>query len=130
MPCKLGGRGPVHLCDERRFVSGEERGDFRQGGYEVFRELRMRCMSNDNQHGDAMANHGSEFVGLVANASVVRDNHPAALTYRLQPDFVGTVVGKMIAVSLDRRTGGGKNLRKALPEVAVGEKDRAQAARS
>lgn len=81
-------------------------------------------------HGDAVADHRSEFVGLVANASVVRDNHPAALTYRLQPGFVGTVVGKVIAMSLDRRTGGGKNLRKALPEVAVSEKDRVQAARS
>lgn len=87
-------------------------------------------MPDDHQHSDTVANHGGEFVGLVANAGVVRHNNPAALTYGLQPDFVRTVVGKVVAVSLDRHTCGGKNLRKALAEVAVSEKDRVQAARS
>lgn len=90
----------------------------------------MGRMPDDDQHGDAVADHGSEFVGLVANAGVVCNNNPAALTYGLQPGFVRTVVRKVVAVPLDHHTCGGKNLRKALSEVAVSKKDRAQAARS
>lgn len=101
-----------------------------QGGYEVLRELCMGRMPDDDQHGHAVVDHGSEFVGLVANAGVMCNHNPAALTDGLQPGFVRTVVCKMVAVPLDHHTCGGKDVRKALPEIAVGEKDRAQAARS
>lgn len=90
----------------------------------------MGRMPDDDQHGDAVADHGSEFVGLVANAAVVCNNNPSALTYGLQPGFVRTVVRKMLAVPLDLHTCGGKNLRKALAEITVSEKNWAQAARS
>ncbi len=69
------------------------------------------------------------FVRLVADAAVMGKRDPAAVTDRLQPCFIGRVVGEMIGVALDRQTAGFQNLRKALAEVAIGEIDKAQAAR-
>lgn len=101
-----------------------------QSGDEVLRELLMGRMPDDDQYADAVADHGSEFVGFVANAGVVCNHNPAALTDGLQPGFVRTVVCKVVAVPLDHYTCGGEDVREALSEVAVGEKYRAQAARS
>jgi hypothetical protein len=44
--------------------------------------------------------------------------------------FVGGVRRKVIPVSLDRQTARSENLGKALSEVAIGEIDKRQAARS
>jgi hypothetical protein len=55
---------------------------------------------------------------------------PAALSDRLQPHLVGGVRRKVIPVSLDRQAARPENLGKALSEVAIGEIDKRQAARS
>ncbi len=77
-----------------------------------------------------MPHDGVALVRFVADAAIVGERDPAALTNSLQPHFVGRVRRKVIRVSLDRQTGRPENLGKALTEIAIGEIDKAQAARS
>jgi len=83
-----------------------------------------------DEQGDAMFHHRIQFIRFVPNSAVVGDSHPAPLTNLFQPNFVGTVVLKMVGMSFDVETSSAQNFRKALSEVAIGEKDAAHAARS
>lgn len=76
--------------------------------------------------------HRREFVGLVADALVVSDCHPATFPDLFQPDFIRAVVDEMVLVPLDREARIAQDLRKPLGQVPVGEKDRSgrHAARS
>ena len=58
------------------------------------------------------------------------ERDPATLPSRLKPCLVRCVRRKVILVSLDRETARPENLGKALAEIAIGEIDKAQAARS
>lgn len=93
-------------------------------------ELWIRGVADYDQQGDSVLNDCCELVGFVSDAAIVGEGYPAALTYFLQPDRVGTIMREMICMPLYVQAGGGQNFRKALSEVAVGEKDATHAARS
>ena len=69
-------------------------------------------------------------IGLVADALVVGDRDAALGSAILQPLLVGTDLWKQIVMPFDAQAGAGENGGKLFPEVAVGEIDAAQAARS
>jgi hypothetical protein len=58
------------------------------------------------------------------------ERNPPALADLLQPHLVSRFRYKVISVSLDGQAAPPENLREAVSEVAVGEIDKAQAARS
>ena len=60
----------------------------------------------------------------------MRQRNPTPLADGFEPDLVRGVVGKMIGVALDRQAGGFQNLGESLAEIAIGEIDKVQAARS
>ena len=77
-----------------------------------------------------MADHRRELVRLVADAGVVGEGDPFASADFGQPVFVRTLGRKVIAVALDGETCVFQDLRKEAAEVAIGEEDKRQAARS
>ena len=93
-------------------------------------KLWKRRGADDHQQGNAVANHCIAFVRLVADAAIMRENDPAALTRRFQPRLVWRVRSKVIRMSFDRQAMRPENLGKGLSEVAVDEIDNPQAARS
>lgn len=70
------------------------------------------------------------FVGLVADALVVGNGDTALRSAILKPLLVGTARRKQVVMPFDVQAGTGENGGKLLPEIAVGEVDAAQAARS
>jgi hypothetical protein len=129
-PGGFGRRRPIDFGDEGRFMPAEEIFDDWQTGHEGASEVGKRRLADDHQQGDAVLHDGIEFVRLVADAAVVRERDLAALSDFLQPGLVGRIVGKVISVPLDRQTAGFQNLRESFAEIAIGEIDKAQAARS
>jgi hypothetical protein len=101
-----------HRCHERASKVGKGRGP------------------DDHQQCYAMADNSVAFVRLVANASVAGERDPTPPADFLQPDFVGCIRRKVIGVTLYRKAAGSENLGKLLTEIAIGEIDNAQAARS
>jgi len=87
-------------------------------------------MTYDDKEGDPMVEHRLELVGFVPDALVVGDCDPAVPTGCLQPFFVWSGRTKVGVVPLYAESGGLENAGELLAEVAVGEKDKAQAARS
>ncbi len=77
-----------------------------------------------------MANDSGEFIGLVADSTVMGYRNPAALTDRLEPFFIRAIRREVVAMSFDLQTCGGEDLRKLRTQVAVGEEYKTQAARS
>lgn len=55
---------------------------------------------------------------------------PSTGADRGEPVFVPRVGWEMVAVPLDRETGGSQNVGESGTEIAIGEEDTAQAARS
>ena len=93
-------------------------------------ELRIRSMADYDQQGDSVLNDCCELVGFVSDAAIVGNGYPAALTYFLQPNWVGAIMREAICVPFNMQTGGGQNFRKAFSEIAVGEENATHAARS
>lgn len=77
-----------------------------------------------------MAHHGGALVRLVADAPVVADRDPAPRADLTQPHFVVGVWVEVIAMPLDDEVSRGEDGRELIAEVAIGEEDEAQAARS
>jgi len=77
-----------------------------------------------------MTPNGAELVRLVSDPTIVGDRDPAVLPDVLEPRLIGAVGWEEIVVPLDGQSGVDEDLWKALAEIAVGEKDKAQAARS
>lgn len=75
-----------------------------------------------------MSDHGGEFIGLVANAMVMRDRDPLTLPYDFEPLLVRGVVFEVVAVPLDVQSSCAEDLGEPDAEIAVGEEDMGQAA--
>lgn len=60
-----------------------------------------------------MANDSVEFIGLIADSTIVSHRDPAALADRLEPFFIRAIRREVVAMSFDLQTGGGKDLRKS-----------------
>lgn len=79
----------------------EEVLDDRQAAHEGAGKVWEGCRTDDHQQSDAVAHDGIALVRLVADAAVMAECDPAVFANRFEPYFVGSVVGKMIGVSLD-----------------------------
>lgn len=77
-----------------------------------------------------MTHNRSQLVGLVTDPLVMRDRDAAVLPDVLEPLLVGAVVREAIEVPFDGQSGGREDVGKAVAEIAVGEEDKPQAARS
>lgn len=127
---QFGGRGPIHLGDDRRRRAFEKsldaasRRDKRNG------EVWERRLADDDEKANAVADHRRELVWLVADAGVVGEGDPFAPTDLRQPVFVRTSGREVIAVSLDGEARALQDLREEGAKVAIGEEDTRQAARS
>lgn len=77
-----------------------------------------------------MLRHRRQLVRLVADATIVRDRDPSAAAHRCEPLGVRRVVRKVVGGAFDTQAGGGEDGGKLLAEIAVGEENPAQAARS
>lgn len=72
---------------------------------EGVRELRVRGVADYDQQGDSVLNDCCELVGFVSDTAIVSNGYPTTLTYFLQPDWVGAIMGEMICVPLHMQTG-------------------------
>lgn len=120
----------MDLRDERRSVALEKGRDPRHRRDEVARKLGVLSLSNDDEERDAVPYHGGQLVGLVADAGIAAQRYPAALADGAQPFFVGAVGRKVIAVPFDREPTCREDVWEGVAEVAIGEENEAQAARS
>ena len=77
-------------------MSFEKGKNARDGGDEGVSQLRVWRVTDHHQQRHAMCHDGGKFVRLVADSSVVGDGGPSAFADRLQPGFIGAVVGEMI----------------------------------
>ena len=119
---------PIHFGDERRVVPFQKAEDAVFRCDEGMGKLRIGRVPNHHQQGNSVLDDCREFVWFVADAAVMGNGHPAALADFLQPDCVGAFGREVVRVPLDVQTGDGQDFRKAFTEVAVSEKNVAQAA--
>ena len=77
-----------------------------------------------------MLHDGGEFIRLIANAAVMGERDPATFADLLKPRFVRRIMREVIGVPFDSQAAGFQNLRESFAEIAIGEIDKAQAARS
>ena len=111
-------------------MAAEETFDHGQAGHEGTGEVGKRRLADDHQQSNTVLNDGAEFIRFVTDAAIVGERDPAALSDFLQPCLVGPIVGNMIGVPFDLESAGFQNLRESFAEIAIGEIDKAQAARS
>ena len=77
-----------------------------------------------------MLYHRAQFVGLVPDTAVVRQGDPSPLADRSKPYLVSAIGREVVSVPLYGQLCVRQDFRKSGAEVAVGEKDNSQAARS
>ena len=93
-------------------------------------QLRIWCVPDDNQQGDAMLHDRRQFIRFIADAAVMCDRDPAALTNALEPVLVRIVVREMIGMALHGQASGAQDLGKSLAKIPIREENRRHAARS
>ena len=127
---ELRGCGPVNLGDDRRGRAFEECLDLASGRHKRSRQVREWGLADYYQEPDPVPDDCCAFVRLVADASVMGESYPFALSDLCQPLFVGTVGSEVIRVSFEGEARALQDLREAGAEIAIGEEDKRQAARS
>lgn len=70
----------------------------RYGLHERLCKIRIGRVTDDDEQCNPMSFNRFQFIGLVADAAIVRESDPSPLSDRMKPFFVGTIVSKMIAV--------------------------------
>ncbi len=126
----LDASGSVDFCNERRLSPAKKILYRRPAVHEVIRKVRKRNLAHDDEQRDAVLHDGAEFIRLVTDAPVMGERDPAPFPDLLQPRLVRRVVREVIGVPLDRQAAGFQNFRESFSEIAIGEIDKAQAARS
>ena len=123
-------RRAIHFRDKRRRVLVEKSLDPIKGYKKTSCELRKRSLADDDQQHHLMPCHGGPLIWFVANATIVGKCHPLPPSYILQPYLIGAGGRKEISMPPHVQSTGAENFRKLLAQVAIGEIDPAQAARS
>jgi len=77
-----------------------------------------------------MPNHRGQLVRLVANSPIVGQRYPPARADHGEPVFIAGVGREVVAVPLDRETRASQDVGESGAEIAVGEENNLQAARS
>lgn len=111
-------------------MCGDERQQVRGRCDECPSELSKRRRADNNQQGGLVLDYCRQFIGLIANTLVVRHRHPTLRRHRGKPFAVWAVGREVIHVSFDDEATVGEDVRKLQAEIAVGEEDNVQAARS
>ncbi len=88
------------------------------------------CFADHDEQYHGVPVDGGAFVRFVADALVVREGDPSALSDGLEPGLIRGIRGEVVGVAFDDESGGPQDLRKATPEIAVGEENTTQATRS
>ena len=120
----------INLRNKWRLSPAKKAFDHRAAVDEAARKFWKRCLADDHQQGNAVLNDGAEFIRFVTDAAIVGERDPAAFPDRLKPRLVRRIRREVIRVPLDCQTAGFENLRESFAEIAIGEIDKAQAARS
>lgn len=120
----------MYLCNQGRLVPLERPLNLRSSIHEVASKLHVSRFSDHDQERDIVAYHGSEFVGLVADAAVPGYGDPPALADDAQPVLISTARVEMVAMALDVQTALREDIRKEVAEVAIHEEYETHAARS
>ena len=116
------------MTSPARGVQESENGIERR--YERTRQFRIGRLAHDNEEPRLVGNNRGKFVRLVPDAAVMTERNPATSCGLSQPYVVRTVVREMVDMPLDGQLGAAKDLRELQAEVAVGEENNTQAARS
>lgn len=77
-----------------------------------------------------MPSHRCQFIWFVADSTVVRNRNPSTPANCFEPFLVRRIRSEVVDVALDHDATCSEDLGEASAEVAIGEKDLAQAARS
>lgn len=120
----------MDLRNEWHGVCCQECLDPRHRRNEALRQLFVRCLTDEDEQTNSVLFDGRQLVGLVANATIVRDGRPLLSANALEPFFVGCSRREVINMPLDVQAGRTKDIWKLVAEIAIGEEDAAQAARS
>jgi len=97
---------------------------------EVFSQLWQGHFAYHDDQGNAVVPDGGQFIWHISYAQVVGECDPLITATVFQPLLVRAVVREEIDVPLDGNTGGSQGCRELFSQVAVGEIDMVQAARS
>ncbi len=81
-------------------------------GFFVVRQFSVRRVANDDEQGNTVGDDGGQFVGLVADAGVVRHAHPVPRGDQLQPLLVRAGWREVIGVTLHAKAGLSQDRRK------------------
>lgn len=98
--------------------------------HKALRECRIRRLSDNDQECNRVALNRGQLVRCVSDALVVRDGNAPVSAAILEPLLVRTIVREEITVSFDDQSRVTQPFREPLPQIAIGEIDAAQAARS
>ena len=90
----------------------------------------MGRISHDDQEAYSKLHDCFLLIGCVSNAFVVSEGYPSPPGDFLEPLNVRGVVKKVISMSLNGQSGLFQNVREDVSEIAIGEENDAQAARS
>lgn len=91
----------------------QERFDLSQTRDEVMRQVGQRNFAADDQQCNAVAYHGRQFVGRIANAQIVAEGDAPVFSAVFKPLLVGAIRRKEIVVPLDGEAGGREDIGKA-----------------
>ncbi len=111
-------------------MSPQEAFDAREGAYKSTSEIWKRRGSDNHQQCHTVAHNRVAFVRLVSDAVVMGERDPTTTADLLQPDFVCGICREVIRMPFYREALCSENRWKLLPEITIGEIDKAQAARS
>ncbi len=95
----------VHFSNERRAIPGEKPGDLRSRRHEGLCQFSVRRVANDDEESNTVRDDGGQFVGLVADASVMRHAHPGPRGDQLQPLLVRAGRRAVIGMTLHPKAG-------------------------
>lgn len=98
-------------------------GNSRQCANEIFGELRIGNLSNDNEQCHFVMYDRLQLIRRIANPLVVGNRYPAAAATVFEPLFIGAIRRKQIVMALDFQPRRDQRLRKLLAEVSIGKED-------
>ena len=105
----------------------EEGENARQRRHERPRQIRVRCISDDDQQHHVVLDDGRKLVRLIADAPIVRDGDPAVARDIAQPFVVRAIRREVIGVSLYAKSGVTEDGGELQAKVTIGEEDNTQA---
>jgi hypothetical protein len=111
--------------DERRLIPRDEAEHRRQGARQDCSVLGAgEALGRQDERRHAGGLEGGDLRATIADPFVLGDDHPYASTCLTQPDFVGSILRKVIGMDLDPGAGRAQSLRDDVaPEIAVDEED-------